>query len=109
MGDRVLLLTALLTLPACGGCGAKARLPVSAGTGAQPTLPPPRTSIIPLVNVVTAKGWPAGATPRAAEGTKVAAFATGLLHPRWLHVLPNGDVLVAETNAPPRPDDNKGL
>jgi glucose/arabinose dehydrogenase len=109
MGDRVLLLTALLTLPACGGCGAKARLPVSAGTGAQPTLPPPRTSIIPLVNVVTAKGWPAGATPRAAEGTKVAAFATGLLHPRWLHVLPNGDVLVAETNAPPRPDDNKGI
>jgi glucose/arabinose dehydrogenase len=106
MNHRILLLTALVALP---GCGAKARLPVSAGTGAQPSLPPPRTSLIPLVNVVTAKGWPAGQTPRAAEGTAVAAFATGLQHPRWLYVLPNGDVLVAETNAPPRPDDNTGL
>jgi glucose/arabinose dehydrogenase len=99
-------MAALVPLAACG---AKARLPVSAGTGTQPALPPPRTSLIPLVNVVTAKGWPAGATPRAAEGTRVAAFATGLAHPRWLYVLPNGDVLVAETNAPPRPDDNTGL
>ena len=107
MNHRVLLLlTALVALP---GCGAKARLPVAAGTGAQPALPPPRTSLIPLVNVVTAKGWPAGQTPLAAEGTSVAAFATGLQHPRWLYVLPNGDVLVAETNAPPRPDDNTGL
>jgi glucose/arabinose dehydrogenase len=107
MNHRVLLL--LATLAALPACGAKARLPVSAGTGAQPTLPPPRTSLIPLVNVVTARGWPPGATPRAAEGTRVAAFAAGLEHPRWLYVLPNGDVLVAETNAPPRPDDNKGL
>ena len=39
----------------------------------------------------------------------VSAFASGLDHPRWLYVLPNGDVLVAETNAPPRPDDGKGI
>jgi glucose/arabinose dehydrogenase len=61
------------------------------------------------VNVVRAKGWPAGATPVAAEGTRVAAFARDLDHPRWLYVLPNGDVLVAETNAPPRPEDAKGF
>ena len=91
------------------GCGAAARLPVSAGIGPNPTLPPPDTSLIPLVNVVDAEGWGAGETPVAAEGTTVTAFARGLQHPRWLHVLPNGDVLVAETNAPPRPDDNKGL
>ena len=48
-------------------------------------------------------------TPTAAAGTQVAAFADGLDHPRWLYVLPNGDVLVAETNAPPKPDDAKGI
>ena len=47
--------------------------------------------------------------PTAAEGLAVTAFARGLDHPRWLYVLPNGDVLVAETNAPKRPDDGKGL
>jgi hypothetical protein len=77
--------------------------------GPHPTLPAPDGSLIPLVNVVTAKGWAPGQTPVAAEGTAVNAFATGLDHPRWLHVLPNGDVLVAETNAPPRPEDNKGI
>jgi glucose/arabinose dehydrogenase len=90
-------------------CGASARLPVTAGMGAQPTLPKPDKSRIPLVNVVTAKGWPAGATPVSAEGTSVVPFAQGLEHPRWVYVLPNGDVLVAETNAPPRPEDGKGL
>jgi glucose/arabinose dehydrogenase len=61
------------------------------------------------VNVVTARGWAAGPRPVAAEGTSVGAFAVGLAHPRWLYVLPNGDVLVAETNAPPRPGDGKGI
>ncbi len=91
------------------GCASSAKLPVSAGTGPQPNLPPPDKSLIPLVHVVTAKGWPEGAKPVAAEGTAVAAFAGDLDHPRWLYVLPNGDVLVAETNAPPRPEDNKGI
>jgi glucose/arabinose dehydrogenase len=92
-----------------GACGTAARLPITAGTGPTPTLPAPSTSLIPVIHVVTAKGWPPGARPTAAEGTAVAAFAQGLQHPRWLYVLPNGDVLVAETNAPPRPQDNKGL
>jgi glucose/arabinose dehydrogenase len=90
-------------------CGTAARLPVTAGMGPQPTLPKPDKSLIPLVKVVTAKGWPAGATPVSAEGTSVGPFAQGLDHPRWVYVLPNGDVLVAETNAPPRPEDGKGI
>jgi glucose/arabinose dehydrogenase len=64
---------------------------------------------VPQINVVTARGWSAEGKPAAVEGTVVSAFARGLDHPRWLHVLPNGDVLVAETNAPPRPEDGKGL
>jgi glucose/arabinose dehydrogenase len=101
-----LLLLAALTI---AGCASSARLPVTAGTGPHPNLPPPEKSLIPLVHVVTAKGWPEGAKPAAAEGTVVAALAQGLDHPRWLYVLPNGDVLVAETNAPPRPEDAKGI
>ena len=61
------------------------------------------------MKIAPAKGWPAGGTPLAAEGTAVAAFAEGLDHPRWLYVLPNGDVLVAETNAPPRPEQGRGI
>ena len=94
---------------AAAACGASATLPVEAGVGPQPTLPQPQTSLIPVINVVNAIGWPAEATPTSAPGTSVNAFAADLQHPRWLYVLPNGDVLVAETNAPPRPKDNTGL
>ncbi len=99
----------LVTAVCVAGCGASARYPVVAGTGPHPVIPQPNGSLIPLVNYVKAKGWPAGAKPIAAEGNSVVAFATGLNHPRWLYVLPNGDVLVAETNAPPRPENNKGI
>jgi glucose/arabinose dehydrogenase len=91
------------------GCGTPARLPVAAGIGPHPTLPPAESALVPVINVVNAKGWAPSATPTAAEGLTVRAFARGLDHPRWLYVLPNGDVLVAETNAPARPDDNKGI
>ncbi len=94
---------------ALSGCGDVAKLPVSAGTGPNPTLPPPQQSLIPTVNVAPAKPWPEGRMPQAAPGTRVQAFASGLVHPRWLLVLPNGDVLVAETNAPPKPDDASGI
>jgi len=100
MGVVVLALTA---------CGEVATLPVSAGTGPRPTLPPPQQTLIPTVNIAPAQGWPPGVTPRAAPGARVAAFASGLDHPRWLYMLPNGDVLVAETNAPPKPDDAQGI
>ena len=90
-------------------CGEQARLPVSAGMGPNPELPPPKTSLIPTVHIAPAKGWPDGVAPTAAPGLAVTSFADGLDHPRWLHVLPNGDVLVAETNGPPRPEDARGI
>lgn len=81
----------------------------SIGYGPNPELPPPDQSLIPVVNPPNAVGWAEGQKPVAAEGMEVAAFATDLDHPRWLYVLPNGDVLVAETNAPERPDDAQGI
>jgi glucose/arabinose dehydrogenase len=98
-----------LTASSIGACASPAKLPVEAGIGPDPTLPAPQSALIPTVNVVKAKGWTAGAKPISAPGTSVTAFASGLQHPRWLYVLPNGDVLVAETNAPSRPDDAKGI
>ena len=84
-------------------CGETSSLQVSDGTGPSPQLPEPNKTLFPTMNIAPAIGWPAGAKPTAAAGTQVAAFAEGLDHPRWLYVLPNGDVLVAETNAPERP------
>ena len=91
------------------GCGDQATLPIKAGMGPSPTLPPPHHTLIPTINIAPAKGWPAGATPVAAEGLTVSAYASGLDHPRWVYVLPNGDVLVAETNAPPKPEDGNSI
>ena len=77
--------------------------------GPSPTLPPPEHSWIPTVDIASVNRWPDGAKPIAATGMAVNAFATGLDHPRTVYVLPNGDVLVAESNAPPKPDDGKGI
>jgi glucose/arabinose dehydrogenase len=79
------------------------------GYGANPALPEPEHDWIPTVNIAPARSWPQGVTPVAANGLAVSAYATGLEHPRWLYVLPNGDLLVAETNAPPKPEDSKGI
>ncbi len=86
---------------AFAGCAEQATLPVEAGFGPQPKLPPPNTTLIPTVNIAPAKGWRSGAKPTAAARLTVSAFASDLDHPRWIQVLPNGDVLVAETNKPP--------
>src|SRR6187551_876417 len=102
-------LVALAAALAVAGCGGVARLPVEAGTGPDPALPPPATSLLPTVHVAKATGWPAGGHPEPAPGLAVARFADDLAHPRWLYVLPNGDVLVAETDAPPKPEDGKGI
>jgi glucose/arabinose dehydrogenase len=102
------LLAGMLTV-LLAGCGDVAKLPVESGIGPQPALPEPTVSLIPTVHVAKATGWPAGAMPQAARGFAVNALAGGLDHPRWLYVLPNGDVLVAETNAPPKPEDGKGI
>ncbi|HSO20075.1 MAG TPA: PQQ-dependent sugar dehydrogenase, partial [Desulfosarcina sp.] len=90
------------------GCSHTAELPVAAGTGPDPVLPPPADNLIPTVNVAPATGWPAGARPTAAPGARVEAFARDLDHPRWLYVLPNGDVLVAESNAPAQAGKENG-
>jgi len=90
------------------GCGEHSRLQKEASYGPTPTLPEPHPTFMPTVNVAPAVGWPQGALPTAAAGMQVKAFASGLDHPRWLYVLPNGDVLVAESNAPKR-DDFPGI
>jgi glucose/arabinose dehydrogenase len=92
--------------------GPAKRGPVSSPSntiGSQPSLPEPDKQLVPVVQVAEAVGWPKGTAPTPAAGTRVTAFATGLQHPRWIYVLPNGDVLVAETNAPERPEEHKGL
>ena len=81
----------------------------SVGYGPNPDLPAPRRTLIPTVKVSDVVGWPAGATPRAPAGFRVQPFAMGLDHPRWLLVLPNGDVLVAESNAPPKKEPPHGI
>jgi glucose/arabinose dehydrogenase len=82
---------------------------VSVGIGINPQLEAPKTSLFPAVKLAEARHWAPGQMPTPAAGLKVTAFATGLDHPRWLHVLPNGDVLVAETNAPERPESGQGI
>ncbi len=104
--SRALLGASLFVLAACAG---KTSLLTSATYGTNPTIGEPQKALIPTVNARKAVGWPAGDKPIPAAGLKVEAFASGLDHPRWLYVLPNGDVLVAETNAPPRPEDGKGI
>ncbi len=103
------LVAASLAALALAGCGETASLKVSDGTGKSPQLPEPKSTLIPTLHVAKAIGWPDGAKPEGAPGTTVNAFAKGLDHPRWVYALPNGDVLVAETNAPPKPDDGKGI
>jgi glucose/arabinose dehydrogenase len=83
--------------------GDTAQLPLEAVTGPRPKIDAPRIQRIPTVDIARPIGWAEGATPLAAPGLAVAAFAKGLDHPRWIYALPNGDVLVAETNSPPRP------
>ncbi|MFX5187543.1 sorbosone dehydrogenase family protein, partial [Acinetobacter baumannii] len=75
-----------------------AKLPFEAVTGTHPVIGEPRAQGYPTINVAKAVGWSQGGMPTAAAGLKVNAFASGLDHPRWLYRLPNGDVLVAETN-----------
>lgn len=103
------LLPILGTTVLVTGCASSSQYPINESYGPEPKLPEPKTSLFPTVNIAPAQGWPSGVMPTPAEGLKVKAFAKGLEHPRWLYVLPNGDVLVAETDAPPKPEDSKGI
>lgn len=93
-------LAALATLALLAGCGETSRLPETGVAGSAPRLPEPNSSLIPTVKVAPATGWAADAMPQPAAGLAVTAFARGLDHPRWITTLPNGDVLVAESNKP---------
>ncbi|MEM7191404.1 MAG: sorbosone dehydrogenase family protein [Pseudomonadota bacterium] len=98
-----LALTCALTCLGLAGCGEEATLPVAAGMGPEPELPAPVRTLLPTVVIAKAVGWPEGEAPEPADGFSVNAFATGLDHPRMIYLLPNGDVLVAETAAPAQP------
>jgi len=106
------LAASLAGVAACAGIVEAGRGPVPSPAdtvGPNPVIKPVDKSLLPTMQIAPAKGWAAGEKPTAAAGLAVNAYATGLDHPRWLYVLPNGDVLVAETNAPPKPDDGKGI
>lgn len=102
-----LLLVASGLLLAC--CSTQNVAPIATGVGPNPVLPEPDKTLLPVVNIAPATGWSGDDKPVAAPGLQVSAFAGELDHPRWLYVLPNGDVLVAESNAPHRPDDFTGI
>src|SRR5436309_3384526 len=98
-----------LALPLAACNDPKDTATVAQSYGPSPNLPPPEHSWIPTVDIASVSRWADGAKPIAANGMTVNALATGLDHPRTVYVLPNGDVLVAESNAPPKPDDGKGI
>ncbi len=107
MLKHILAVLGLLVLAAIGlfvwlAWPDKARLGITSVEGARPTISEPRNQVIPTIKVADAVGWSGAAKPIAAAGLQLQAFADKLDHPRWLYRLPNGDVLVAETNSPPR-------
>jgi len=100
---------ALAAAMAVTACGEATLLPPRADEGVKPSLGQPVRSLIPTVNIAPARAWPAGTAPQPAAGWKLSSFSAGLDHPRWLLVLRNGDVLVAEANAPKRAKDSPGI
>ncbi len=109
MTRRLLFLAASTAALALAACSGGPTAPEGSTFGPNPQLVEPHKNLLaPTVNIAPAVGWPAGVMPTAPAGFRVQAFASGLDHPRWLYRLPNGDILVAETNAPPKPEDKKG-
>lgn len=103
MRQALIVVASVLAL---AGCSAGSEEPF-VGFGADPNIPSPEKDLLPRVNPAKAVGWPAGAAPTAPEGFVVTRFAGDLSHPRWLLVLPNGDVLVSEASSEPK--DPEGL
>ena len=100
---------AMVLVAGLSACAAPPLLPPGETYGANPRMAEPHRNLLtPTVNIAPRVGWPEGVMPTPAQGFRVQAFASGLDHPRWLYRLPNGDILVAESNAPPKPDDKKG-
>lgn len=93
-----LVLAAAFVLAACGASPP----PADQGYGPDPQLPAPKEDgALPTLRTADVVGWAAGEAPVAPQGFTVTRFAEGLAHPRWIYVLPNGDVLVAETSSTP--------
>ncbi|MBP7705026.1 MAG: sorbosone dehydrogenase family protein [Caulobacter sp.] len=108
MMRTVLLAAAGVAALGLAGCNAPAKLAPEETYGPSPKLSPPKAEgPIPTLNPAKAVGWPADGAPTAPAGFTVTRFAEGLDHPRWLYRLPNGDILVVETNSPPK--EKKGL
>lgn len=105
----VLLAAAFLSLSACSSSVNDIKVDSTVGFGPNPVLNEPQKKLLPTVNIAPAIGWPDKGKPVAAAGLTVTAFAQGLDHPRWLYVLPNGDILVAETNSPSKGDVNQSF
>lgn len=104
---RLLLATLAVGALALAACQPASKTDPAEGYGTDPKLPEAKAGGLPVVNARQAVGWAADAAPKPAAGLKVARFADGLDHPRWLYALPNGDILVSESNSPPR--EGKGL
>jgi len=101
------ILTVMLFVVTLAGCEMSSKLPFEKGVGADPYLPPPATTLIPTVKVAKAIGWSGTTRPSAPPNFQVTAFARDLAHPRWLYTMPNGDILVAESNKPTRLADSQ--
>ena len=99
----------LATAVLLAACAVPEELPVEREYGTEPALTAPSDSLLPTVNPARAVGWPDGETPLAAPGLTVNAFARNLDHPRWVYVLPNGDVLVAESRGPAKSGGFDGI
>lgn len=111
LASKATVTAAVAAALALAGCGETAKVAPEATVGPRPQLAEPNKTLIPTVNVATAVGWADAAAPKPATGLRVQALARGLEHPRWVYTLPNGDVLVAESNKPPKPegaDSNSG-
>jgi glucose/arabinose dehydrogenase len=106
---KVTFLTVGAVVFMLSACNSGPALAPELGYGPAPTLPPPHKQVLPVMKIAPAVGWAEGQTPEAAPGFVATALVRDLEHPRWLYVLPNGDVLIAETNAPPKPEDGKGF
>jgi len=90
-------------------CAVGPSSPRDTGFGASPAIPAPRSRLVPMVNIAPVESRPSGFLPTAPAGFAVTKFADHLAHPRWLYTLPNGDVLVAESDAPRQHDEGSGL
>ncbi|PHY13242.1 sorbosone dehydrogenase, partial [Caulobacter sp. B11] len=92
------------------GCGAGPSLPPEQGFGANPTLPEPRKGFLPVVKIAPAVRWAPAKPPRPRLASPPSQpWPPASTIPAGSMCVPNGDVLVAETNAPPKPEDSKGL